>query len=397
MVDELNETTEPMDGDFAKMLEESLSSRGRLKPGQQVTTRVLKVSSEWIFIDVGGKGEGVLDRRELLDENGEPTVAEGDSVTAWFVGVQHGEMRFTTKMGSGAGGSSQLEDAYNSGVPVEGLVEKEIKGGFEIKIGGSTRAFCPYSQIAARRVENAAAFIGQHLTFKITQYGERGRNIVVSHRALAEAEQERQREELRGQLAVGQTVTGTVTSLQKFGVFVNIGGVEGLVPMSELAWTRVADAGEVVQVGQQVQVLIKQLDWENNRLSFSLRETLADPWQLAATNFPEGSYQPGKVARLTNFGAFVSLPGGIDGLIPIGRLGGGKKINHPREVLAEGQEVEVKVESVDPASRRISLALAAASRDADEEAQSVAAFKQSESAATGMGTFGDLLKAKLQK
>src|SRR5512138_1162885 len=117
MVDELNNDTEPMDGDFAKMLEESLSTRGRLKPGQQVTTRVIKISSEWVFIEVGGKGEGVLDRRELLDENGELTVAEGDNVTAWFVGVQHGEMRFTTKVGSGASGSSQLEDAYKSGIP----------------------------------------------------------------------------------------------------------------------------------------------------------------------------------------------------------------------------------------------------------------------------------------
>ena len=396
MVDELNNDNEPMDGDFAKMLEESLSTRGRLKPGQQVTTRVIKVSSEWVFIEVGGKGEGVLDRRELLDENGELTVAEGDNVTAWFVGVQHGEMRFTTKVGSGASGNSQLEDAYNSGIPVEGFVEKEIKGGFEIKIGGSTRAFCPFSQISARRGENAAAFVGQHLKFKITQYGERGRNIVVSARALAEEEQRRQREELRGQLQVGQTVSGTVTSLQKFGAFVNIGGVEGLVPMSELGWTRVADASEVVQVGQQVQVVIKQLDWENNRISLSLRETLADPWQRVAADFPEGSYQPGKVVRLANFGAFVSLAGGIDGLIPIGKLGSGKKINHPREVLAEGQEVEVKVESVDVAGRRISLSLAAASRAAEEEAASVAAFKQGDST-SGMGTLGDLLKAKLKK
>jgi small subunit ribosomal protein S1 len=396
MVDELHDDNEPMDGDFAKMLEESLSTRGRLKPGQQVTTRVIKVTGEWVFIEVGGKGEGVLDRRELLDENGDVTVAEGDNVTAWFVGVQHGEMRFTTKVGSGASGSSQLEDAYNSGIPVEGFVEKEIKGGFEIKIGGSTRAFCPYSQIAARRVENAAAFVGQHLKFKITQYGERGRNSVVSARALAEEEQQRQREELRGQLQAGQTVSGTVTSLQKFGAFVNIGGVEGLVPMAELGWTRVADAAEVVQVGQQVQVVIKQLDWENNRISLSLRETLADPWQRVAVDFPEGSYQPGKVVRLANFGAFVSLAGGIDGLIPIGRLGSGKKINHPREVLSEGQEVEVKVESVDVAGRRISLSLAAASRAAEEEAQSVAAFKQGDSVA-GMGTLGDLLKAKLKK
>ena len=397
MVDELNSDNEPMDGDFAKMLEESLSTRGRLKPGQQVTTRVIKISSEWIFIEVGGKGEGVMDRRELLDENGDLTVAEGDNVTAWFVGVQHGEMRFTTKVGSGASGNSQLEDAYSNGIPVEGFVEKEIKGGFEIKIGGSTRAFCPFSQISARRGENAATFVGQHLKFKITQYGERGRNIVVSARALAEEEQQRQRAELREQLVVGQTVTGTVTSLQKFGVFVNIGGVEGLVPMAELAWGRVADAGEVVQVGQQVQVVIKQLDWENNRLSFSLRETLNDPWQQVAADFPEGAYRPGKVVRLANFGAFVSLSAGIDGLIPIGRLGSGKKISHPREVLAEGQEVEVKVESVDLGSRRISLSLAAASRAAEEEAASVAAFKQGSGSAAGMGTFGDLLKAKLQK
>ena len=165
----------------------------------------------------------------------------------------------------------------------------------------------------------------------------------------------------------GEIVEGKVASLRDFGAFVDLGGVEGLIPMSELGWKRVKDAAEVLSVGQVVKVLVKRVDREAGKISLSLRDTLADPWESQAGNFPEGSYLIGTVSRLANFGAFVTLADGVDGLIPVSRLGTGKRINHPREVVKEGDQIEVKIESIDRSTRRISLALAGPARAAAEE------------------------------
>lgn len=395
--DDLEQTNEGES--FAELFEQSLKeSKGRLEPGQKITARVLKVSAEWIFIDTGHKGEGIVDRKEFLDLDGNLTVKEGDNIAAYFLSSSHGEMRFTTRIGGGASGSSQLEEAWQAGVPVEGLVEKEIKGGYEIKLGGTARAFCPFSQIALRRVENPESLIGTRLTFRITDYGEKGRNIIVSRRALLEEEQQRLKEEAQAGLEEGMTVSGTVTSLQDFGAFVDIGGLEGLIPISEIGWARVQNVRDVLSVGQQVQVVIKTIDREKERISLSLKDTLADPWEQVVEKYPEGSFHTGTVARLATFGAFITLAAGVDGLIHISKLGAGKRINHPREVLKEGETVEVKIESVDRGNRRLSLALAGAARAAEEEESTLAEFRrQAAEAPKGMGTLGEMLLARTQK
>jgi len=384
---------------FAEMFEQSQKQRvGRLEPGQKITARVLKISPEWVFIDTAQKGEGVIDKKEFQDLDGNVTVKEGDSVAAYFISSSRGEMRFTTRVGGGASGSAQLEEAWQAGVPVEGVVEKEIKGGFEVRLAGSARAFCPFSQIALRRVDNAESLIGSRLAFRISDYGEKGRNIVVSRRVLLEEEQRRLREEAQAGLSEGQTVNGTVTSLRDFGAFVDIGGLEGLIPLSELGWSRVASVSDVLQVGQQVQVVIKSIDREKERISLSLKDALADPWDQVASNYLEGTFHSGSVARLTPFGAFVTLAPGVDGLIHISKLGGGKRINHPREALSEGEAVEVKIESVDRDNRRLSLSLAGVARAADEEEATLAEFRrQSSEAPNGLGTLGDLLQSRLKK
>ncbi|MBI1921204.1 MAG: 30S ribosomal protein S1 [Geobacter sp.] len=393
---DFDETTE--EESFAELFEKSYKTLEKLAPGQKVTARVLKISGDWIFLDTGRKGEGVLDRKELLDDEGNITVKEGDSISVWFVGASGGELRFTTKLGGGPAGSSQLEDAWRSGIPVEGFVEKEIKGGFEVKIG-SSRAFCPFSQMGLRRVDDPAGYVGKHLSFRVTDYAENGRNIVLSRRALLEEEQQREKAALREKLQEGMVVEGTVSSLRDFGAFVDIGGIEGLVPMSEMAWGRVKSASEVLSVGQKVRVAIKRLDWENNKISLSLRDTLADPWETMAERLPEGSYHTGTVSQLAQFGAFVTLAEGIDGLIHISRLGQGKRINHPREVLKEGETIEVKVEGVDRENRRISLCLAGPARAAEEEAATMDVFRatSAESSGKSLGSLGDLLKAKMDK
>ncbi|MEI6209451.1 MAG: 30S ribosomal protein S1 [Desulfuromonadales bacterium] len=384
---------------FAEMFAQSSAKQSRwLEPGQKVTGRVLKISAEWIFMDTGQKGEGVIDRKEFLDLDGNVTVREGDSIAAYFLSSNHGEMRFTTRIGGGAAGSSQLEEAWRAGVPVEGLVEKEIKGGYEVKLGGTARAFCPYSQIALRRVENPESLIGTRLTFRISDYAEKGRNIVVSRRALLEEEQRRLKDEAQAGMREGMTVTGTVTSLQDFGAFVDIGGLEGLIPVSEIGWSRVRDVRDVLSVGQQLQVVIKTIDREKERISLSLKDTLADPWDHVVAHYPEGSFHTGPVARLDSFGAFVTLASGVDGLIHISKMGAGKRINHPREILKEGEVIEVRIESVDRANRRLSLAMAGTARAAEEEEVTLSEFRrQAAEAPKGMGTLGELMMARAKK
>jgi len=400
--DEMVEETEEVDdGEFAELFEQSSKENKRwLEPGQKLTGRVLKIGAEWLFMDTGQKGEGVIERKEFLDIDGNLTVKEGDTISAYFLSSSHGEMHFTTRIGGGAsgGGSTQLEQAWQAGVPVEGVVEKEIKGGYEIKLGGTARAFCPYSQIALRRVEHPEALIGTRLAFRISEYAENGRNIIVSRRALLEEEQQRLKEEAQAGISVGMTVTGTVISLQDYGAFVDIGGLEGLLPISEIGWSRVKDVREVLSVGQQLKVVVKSIDSEKDRISLSIKDTLADPWEQVAERYPEGSFHAGMVARLDTFGAFVTLSDGVDGLLHISKLGAGKRINHPREVVKEGEKIEVKIESIDLGNRRISLALAGPARAAAEEEATMTEFRrQSDDAPKGMGTLADMLRSKVQK
>jgi len=210
---------------------------------------------------------------------------------------------------------------------------------------------------------------------------------------ILEEEQQRQREALRKTLKVGDVVRGTVTNLRDFGAFVDIGGIEGLVPISEVGYGRVEDIHSVLRVGQELEVAVKSCDWAANRFSFSLRDTLADPWSKVGSIYREGGTYPGAVARLANFGAFVTLEEGVDGLVHISKLGGGKHLKHAQEVLKVGQQLNVTIEKIDRDQRRISL-VPAASGEAAAEAPSSYTDKP---AGEGMGSLGDLLKARLDQ
>ncbi len=399
-MDTNNQVADASNGEesFAEMFEKSFKKQGKLEPGQMVEAVIVKISADWVFLDLGGKGEGYLDKKELLDEAGKLPVKEGETIRAYFVSSENNELHFTTKIGAGPGKQAQLEDAWRNRIPVEGTVAKEIKGGFEVRIGGSVRAFCPFSQMGIRRDEQQADYIGRSLTFMIAEYGEDGRNIVLSRKPILEEEKQNKKSALKEMLKEGMRVMGKVTSIQKFGAFVDIGGVEGLLPVSEIAWTRTEKVGDVLSVGQQVEVIVKKLDWENDKFSFSLKDALPDPWESVAEVFPIGSFHRGTISRLAPFGAFVTLKEGVDGLIHISKLGAGRRINHPREVVKEGQSVEVQVESVDQAQRKLSLALADVKRAEEEEAATLKEYKQqAESEPKTMGTLGDILKAKMEK
>lgn len=399
MIDQHDDTVAGTEEEsFAALFAASQSKSGRLKPGEQTQARVLHVSGDWVFLDIGQKGEGVLDRRELADEEGNLVVAPGDIITAWFIGGERGELRFTTKIGGvGAADRSLIEDAWRAGIPVEGSVEKEVKGGFEVKIG-SNRAFAPYSQMSLRRITDSASYIGKKLKFMILEYAEGGRNLIVSHRAILEEEAARDKELLKEILQTGMTVSATVTSIQKFGAFVRTGAVEGLLPVSEISWSKVKDVADLLAVGDEISVVVKTIDWENNKFSFSLKDTLPDPWDTLVQNFPVGSVHSGTVSRLAQFGAFVTLTDGVDGLLHISKIGKGKRISHPREVLKDGEALEVIVEGVDRDNRRISLAMAETVRAAAEAEADMLSFRQmTNQTPEKMGTFSDLLQAKLNK
>ncbi|MDD5209300.1 MAG: 30S ribosomal protein S1 [Elusimicrobiales bacterium] len=385
--------------DFAKMFEQTYKEPSRMEPGQKVEAPIVNITPEWALIEVGGKGEGYIDVNELKDAEGNLLVKTGDKVRAYFLHTEEGEMRFTTKIGTGPAARAQLMDAFKNHIPMEGKVSKELKGGFEIIISGGMRAFCPYSQMGIRRDENKEAYIGASMIFFIIECDRR--DIVLSRREIVEKERQEKIVELKATLQEGHKIRGVVTSIQKFGAFVDIGGVEGLLPVSEMAWGRTEKVSDLLTAGQPVEVIIKTLDWDNRRISLSLKDTLPNPWDTAAQKWPAGSYHTGRVSRLAPFGAFITLGDGVDGLIHVSRLGGDKRINHPEDVLKAGQDIEVRVEAVDVANKRISLVPADISREEEETTATMQKYQKQETAKAAeepaMGSMGEQLKRQMEQ
>lgn len=395
---------EPQDGDqFARLLAESAATPQRFQPGERVEARVVSITGDQIFVDAGGKGEGMIDRKELEDEGGTLRTSVGANLTAFFVSSDQDGTRFTTRLGSQQppAAKSFLQEAFDNRIPVEGSVAREVKGGFEVRIAGGVRAFCPFSQMDLRRVQQPAEWVGKALTFRMTEYDWTGRNIILSRRVILEEERQAVRGKLRDTLREGDLVEGEVTSLADFGAFVDIGGMEGLIPASELSWKRVGSVASVLAAGQRVKALVKSLDWKRDRITLSLRDTQPDPWGEVERKYPAGTTHPGKVTRLAAFGAFVALEEGVEGLLHISKLGEGKRLKHPKEAVQPGQTLEVKVEKVDVGERRITLGLSD-ERAAAAEAQALEEYRRRAPAPVApppsggsIGTLGDLLRAKM--
>lgn len=383
---------------FESMFQQTDASRKLLEPGQKIEAVVVGVHEGYVFLDVGYKSEGYIARKELEDDEGNLTVREGDRITVYFLSADNNEKLFTRKVGTGSTSAAHLEAAFQNGIPVEGVIEKEIKGGFEVKISNA-RAFCPFSQIGLRRLEEGTDLIGNRYVFKIMEFSENGRNIIVSHRKILEDERQQQKEALRASVQEQMTIKGRVTSIRDFGAFVDIGGVDGLIPISEIGWAHIDNIHDYIVVDQEVEVLVLKLDWENERITLSLKQTLSDPWETIEEKFPSGSCHTGTIARLTKFGAFVTLAPGIDGLVHISKLGGGRQINHPREVVEEKQTVEVKVETIDKENKRISLALATGGQENEEDDQESTDYqpylKKGRESGKALGSLGDILKTKM--
>ncbi len=346
---------------FAELLAEAgMEDQPRWKRGDKVKARVVRVSDEWVFVSLGGKEEGSVRAEEFRasaeGEEGAKPPSEGEEVEAYVLSTSGGEVVLTTKLGKRDASAAAIEAAWANGIPVEGRVAKTIKGGFEVRVSG-LRAFCPLSQIDLRWPKTPEEHVGQAYSFKITEFKEKGRNIIISRRALLEEERTKKRETLKDTVEPGAVVSGTVRSIQNFGAFVDLGGVDALIPISEMSWGRIEDPTHLLSEGQKVTAQVLSVDWERDRVSLSLKALEEDPWEVAARNYRPGERVTGTVVRLAPFGAFVNLQPGVDGLVHISALGAGRRVNHPKEVLQTGESVEVEVLSVDPEKRRISLSL----------------------------------------
>ena len=344
-------------GDFASLFEKSIAKANKFTPGQPVETAIVSISGDTIFLELGGKSEGVLDRAELVDKEGRLTVKEGDPIRVFFLSAKDGELRFTTRIAGESANKGMLESAFKSAIPVEGHVAKEIKGGYEVMIG-DTRAFCPFSQMGERRVEGAESPVGKKLSFKILEISENVRKVLVSNRAILEGERQAKIEELKGTLREGMTVTGTVTSLQDFGAFVDVSGFKALLPISEISRSRVEDVKSVLSEGQAVEARILKVDWKTERMSLSMKALQADPWDGVRETYAKGSKHSGTVSRVADFGAFVTLEPGIDGLLHVSEMRGEDAYGNQKITVKKGDTVAVVVKEVDAKARRISLAQA---------------------------------------
>ena len=328
------------------------------KSGDKVTGTISSIDKKTIFVDIKAMSEGIINREEFLTD-GELSIKVGDEIEAYYIDSTDEGIFLTVKM-SGDTMDKHLLDAYSSGIPVEGKVLKEQKGGYIVKVG-SSEAFCPYSQMSLNR-ESADKLIGNSYAFHVQEM--KSSNLVVSRRKILLDEQEQEKESLRESLQVGDIVTGTVRKILDFGVFVNLGPVDGLIPMSELSWKRGVKADSILSEGDEVRVAIKALNWKTEKITLSFKSA-STPWSDIESKYALGNISTATVVKLEAFGAFVELENEIEGLVHISKLGIKKRINHAKEAVSIGEKILVKVIKMD--SDKHQIGLEKVREDEDEE------------------------------
>ena len=350
----MSETEERESEDFATLLARE-GTRRALHMGDVVKGRILQIGDETVFVDVGSKGEALIERAELLDDQGNLKLGVGDEIEATVVRTGD-EVRLSYRLLQGVQARQGLAVAADTGLPVEGRVAAVIKGGYEVTVAG-LRAFCPFSQMELRRVDAPEAYVGRVLEFRIARYGEQGRNIVLTRRALLEEQAAAAAEETRKKIVVGAVLPGTVASLAAFGAFIDLGGVQGLVPLSEISHSRLGRPTDHLHVGDAVAVKVLQIDEAKGKISLSLKALAGDPWVDVAGALRERQIVNGRVARVTDFGVFVELLPGVDGLLHLTEIPRSRHAEM-KQAAQNGAPLLVLVTNIDREKRRIGLALA---------------------------------------
>ena len=376
--------------DFARLFAQH-EARTALQRGQVVKGRVIQISDEHVFVDVGGKGEAWIERGELTDEHGRLNVKVGDEVEATVIATGD-EIRLSHRLRQGAQAREALAMAAQTGVPVEGRVAAVIKGGYEVTVGG-LRAFCPFSQMELRRVDSEQEYVGRVLEFRVTRFAEGGRNIVLSRRVLLEEQAAKLAEETRKKIIPGAVLPGAIASLADFGAFVDLGGVQGLVPISEISHTRVERPSDRLRVGEAVSVKVLRVDDASRRITLSLKALEGDPWTAVPGRLRERQVVRGRAVRAAEFGVFVELLPGVDGLLHISEIPRHRQGALREMVGAAGTELLVTIVSLDLAKRRIALALAPEGATVPEPGDTTGAEAQPPKSGFGI-TLGDFLKER---
>ncbi len=389
---------------FADLLNASLRPAARVKVGEVAEGRVISIARDSVFLDLGTRAEGMIDREEC-ERQGELTVRAGDVLQVLVTSFRDGIFQCTARLRQAGRSDSRsakdspslamLREAHAAGIPVEGRVKAVNKGGFDVQVMGQ-KAFCPISQIEKNYCQSPDSHLEKTYSFLITRYEEDGRNIVVGRKELLQAEEREKARQLWQELAVEQVREGTVTSVQDYGAFVDIGGAEGLLHVSEISYQKVQSAKDVLCPGEKLKVAVIKLDPEAGKISLSVKALLADPWIAAGDRLAAGAEATGKVVHLKPFGAFVELFPGVTGLLHVSRLGVERRISHPKEILSIGDEVRVRVLAVDPLRKTLSLTMEPPEEDLSGELEKLKAKQDLEQKKSG-GAMANLLDSAIQE
>ena len=341
--------------DFATMFAASVKAR-RFERGQTIDGTIVAIGPESALVDVGGKSEAQIDMAELRDEDGSLEASIGDRIQAVVVSTSGGIILSRTGVRNAAT-LRELENAYRAGLAVEGKVESVNKGGYEVRIARA-RAFCPLSQIDIVRTAEPAVHVGKTYTFRIIEFRDDGKSVVVSRRRQLEEEQQASAAAARTSIVVGAVLTGRVVSVRDFGAFVDLGGgIQGLLHVSDMSWSRVATPGEVVAAGDQVPVKVLRVDEGTGRISLGLKQLQDDPWSTVSTTYQVGQVRTARVTRVADFGAFVELQPGIEALAHASSFPPGARSGGWMQVVPVGTTAAFEILSVDAAQKRIGVAL----------------------------------------
>jgi small subunit ribosomal protein S1 len=352
--------------EFEALFEESLRT---VKPGGVVKGRVVGITATHVLIDVGYKSEGQIPIQEFTDRQGNLQVKVDDEVDVFFASSE-GEgdgIVLSRQRAESMKVWEELEKAFNEGTAVEGTIVGKVKGGFKVDVG--VPAFLPGSHVDIRPSRNLDKFLGTTDRFEVVKFNRSRGNVVVSRRTLLEKERDILKQEVLKVLEEGVILEGTVKNITGYGAFVELGGIDGILHISDMSWGRISHPSEVVQVGDRVKVVVLKFDTQKERISLGMKQLTPDPWHTVAEKYPVGTRVQGKVISLMDYGAFVELESGVEGLIHISEMSWTRKVTHPSKILQVGQGVEVVVLNVDPAHRRISLGLKQVMANPWEEAK----------------------------
>ncbi len=344
---------------FAELFEASQSEQGlNIERGSVISGTVVAIDSDWITVDTGLKSEGIVAREEFLNEAGELEVAVGDSIDVVVEAVDNGMGQTVLSREKAKREESwrALEQLHENDEIVKGVISSKVKGGFTVEIG-SVRAFLPGSLVDVRPVRETTHLEGKELEFKVIKIDKQRNNIVVSRRAVMEAENSAERDELLAKLEEGMEVEGIVKNLTDYGAFVDLGGIDGLLHITDMAWKRIKHPSEAVEVGQDLKVKVLKFDRERNRVSLGLKQLGADPWTEVEQTYPVGTITKARVTNLTDYGCFAEIAEGIEGLVHVSEMDHTNKNIHPSKVVQVGDEVNVMVLEIDGERRRISLGI----------------------------------------